>query len=153
MNAVILPEFPLSRLQPFTRTSDPTPQYNCIAWAFGDMTKRYWPATKFFYWPTGMRNDNVLEAFVELFSSQGYSGDVGDSLEVGFTKVAIFCKNGLPTHAARQLSSGLWTSKLGIEIDVAHSLASMESGFYGDVVRIMKVPTQKLPPIIFPLLP
>ena len=37
-------------------------------------------------------------------------------------KVAIFvsARTGAPTHAARQLPSGQWTSKLGAGIDIVH---------------------------------
>ena len=46
------------------------------------------------------------------------SGD----LEVGFEKVAIYAQaDGAPTHAARQLPDGTWTSKLGQEVDIGHT--------------------------------
>ena len=40
--------------------------------------------------------------------------------------VAIYQSGGLPTHAARQLSDGNWTSKLGPNIDITHSLSGLE---------------------------
>lgn len=43
------------------------------------------------------------------------------SPEVGFQKVAIYVDSkGIPTHAARQLLNGQWTSELGQDIDVRH---------------------------------
>jgi len=150
MNALVLPQFPYSRLQPFQLTSPPTPQYNCIAWAFGDTAKRYWPKTKGFFWPNGIRNEEDLQSFQELFGLLGYGGNENEELESGYTKVALFSKAGKPQHAARQLSSGLWTSKLGPQVDVSHSLQSMSNGVYGNVSRILKVESVKLGSITLP---
>ena len=49
-------------------------------------------------------------------------------------------RNGEPTHMARQLSSGLWASKLGIAWkDVEHvKLSSMEGKDYGKVVKYLR---------------
>jgi hypothetical protein len=43
------------------------------------------------------------------------------------------------THAARQLPSGAWTSKLGDWEDIEHNaLSGLESSFYGRVSIILK---------------
>ena len=43
------------------------------------------------------------------------------------------------THAARQLSSGFWTSKLGEAYDIQHGTPqSIEGGIYGCVYCYMK---------------
>ncbi len=47
---------------------------------------------------------------------------------------------GLPTHAARQLASGRWTSKLGKAEDIEHDLHDLEGDLYGIVVLLMKRP-------------
>ncbi len=60
------------------------------------------------------------------------------SFEVGFEKVAIFAKNGVPTHAARQIDEHCWTSKLGGNVDIEHELKSIEGATYGNVVRYLK---------------
>lgn len=47
---------------------------------------------------------------------------------------------GMPTHAARQLHSGAWTSKLGNAEDIEHELHALEGEIYGTVVVIMNRP-------------
>ena len=46
--------------------------------------------------------------------------------------------NGIPTHAARQLPDGSWTSKLGQNIDVQHTIFSIQDGDYGSVAVFMR---------------
>jgi len=55
-------------------------------------------------------------------------------------KVAIFADaQGAPTHAARQLESGAWTSKCGTLEDIEHnSLANLEGGAYGKAVLFLE---------------
>jgi len=80
----------------------------------------------------------TLEAFQLLFEDIGYEVCTDDSSEEGFQKIAIFAKAGKPTHASRQMSDGMWTSKLGDEHDVSHTLQSMADGFYGNVAILMR---------------
>jgi hypothetical protein len=71
----------------------------------------------------------------------GYVVGSDESLEPGFEKVALFADAaGKPTHAARQLPSGAWTSKLGIAVDIEHELHALEGEFYGEVVLILRRP-------------
>jgi hypothetical protein len=66
---------------------------------------------------------------------------VDGSLEAGFEKVALFADaQQTPKHAARQLQSGSWTSKLGPEEDISHSIYGLEGSKYGDAVVYMKRP-------------
>lgn len=60
--------------------------------------------------------------------------------EEGFEKIAIYIdSHGKPTHAARQLSSGKWTSKLGQLEDIEHSNLDDVTGLhYGSVGAILK---------------
>lgn len=46
-------------------------------------------------------------------------------------QVAIFLNKSLPTHAARQLESGLWISKCGRLQDIQHPLNAVEGQLYG----------------------
>ena len=58
--------------------------------------------------------EETLTAFEQAFVSLGYTGCAEEAAEVGFEKIAVFAdQDGLPTHAARQLIGGRWTSKLG----------------------------------------
>jgi hypothetical protein len=47
---------------------------------------------------------------------------------------------GVPTHAARLLPSGLWTSKLGEWEDIEHDLHALEGDVYGTVALLLKRP-------------
>lgn len=141
MNRVSFPkQFPNSTKDPFWATSPQTPIYNCIAWAFGDNTRWYWPDPKnTYYWPPEIPRVITLNAFIQLYKLVGYSECENGLHEDGYEKIAIFCdSNGSPTHAARQLKNGLWTSKLGGHIDVSHTIESMEGGDYGNVSQFMK---------------
>jgi hypothetical protein len=61
-------------------------------------------------------------------------------LEPDVQKIAIFAKtNGEPTHVARQLPNGKWTSKLGDWEDIEHELAGIEGEkMYGSMRQILK---------------
>lgn len=72
---------------------------------------------------------------------------VDSSLEAGYEKVAIFVKNSLPSHAARQLESGAWTSKLGPSHDIEHdALSGVEGSEYGSVAKILRRPRPAVSP-------
>lgn len=110
-------------------TSDRTQTYNCIAWAAGRMNEWWWPWDIGGYtWPKGegihfeLPDQETVENFVSAFKSQGYLECQNGSWEEGFEKVAIFSNHrGTPTHAARSLPNGAWTSKLGQGEDIQHS--------------------------------
>lgn len=74
--------------------------------------------------------------------SLGYEKGDDFGLEIGIEKVAIFAdENFLPTHAARQLEDGAWTSKLGEEEDIMHVQLDHVSGLvYGVPVLVMRRP-------------
>jgi hypothetical protein len=63
-------------------------------------------------------------------------------MELGFEKLAIFAdENSEPTHVARQLPSGAWSSKLGAGEDIEHSsLTALEGSVYGRVVQFLRRP-------------
>ncbi|SRR5260370_11208106 len=122
-------------------TSPATARYNCIAWAAADVAQ-WWEPDPFnqYHWPPGIPRQNVIEAYVALFESLGYVACDDAGLEQGFEKVAVYCApNGSPTHAARQLSDGSWTSKLGQSVDITHAtVADLEGVQYGDAVRFFR---------------
>jgi len=114
-------------------------RYNCFAFAAGD-TNRYWDPNPSYYWPSDIPREYTIRAFKALFRYLGYSECKSAELESGFEKVALFIKSGTPEHAARQLSSGLWASKIGDHVDIEHPLESLNEGFYGNVGHIFKKP-------------
>jgi hypothetical protein len=121
--------------------------YNCIAWAMGRTDKPWWPSTiKGYHWPRILPRealgketlDNFVRAFKRLRYTLSRSKDF--SLEKGFEKIVIYVKGQQnPTHAARQLPSGMWTSKIGDEEDIEHvSPSVLEGAEYGTVAVVMK---------------
>jgi hypothetical protein len=66
-----------------------------------------------------------------------------DQLETGYEKIALFALADLPKHAARQLPSGRWTSKLGPMEDIEHALLDLAGIVYGSVVLVLKRPVSK----------
>lgn len=132
-------DFPFLRPDAFRRTSPPTVEYNCIAWAADDNDNWWWPVGGY-YWPATTPAEETIDAFVAAFNTLGYAPCEDGALEAGFEKVAIYATAaGTPTHMARQLASGAWTSKLGMDIDIEHSaLRAVEGGLYGTAVKFLK---------------
>jgi hypothetical protein len=80
-----------------------------------------------------------MEAFVNAYESVGYVDCGGNGeFEPGYEKVAIYAKDGVPQHAARQLDASYWTSKLGRSVDISHQLEHLEGEQYGKVARFLK---------------
>lgn len=128
-------------------TSNETADYNCIAHAAGKNDNWWWPDDPPSYWPDGHDKTETLEAFVKAYATVGFAHDGNHNfeLEVGIEKIAIYIDaDGVPTHAARQLSDGTWTSKLGEWEDIQHkTLQAMEDSGglglgYGKVAIILK---------------
>jgi hypothetical protein len=120
----------------FDITSCETEEYNCIAWAAYDTERWWWPAGGF--WPAGAPEEEKTDAFERAYETVGFVKCEDSQLEAGFEKVAIYELKGVPTHAARQLASGRWTSKLGALEDVEHPLDGLVVDDYGAPVRFMK---------------
>lgn len=132
--------FPKLNQSNFKITSETTDDYNCIAWAAGEDDLWWWPHPDG-YWPEGIQKDLTVKAFTELYEGLGYSVCKGHAYETGYEKVALFAQqNGEPTHAARQLPGGMWTSKMGRSEDIQHELHVVEGTIYGKVVKIFKRP-------------
>lgn len=136
--------FPRLITSPYKITSKETDDYNCIAWAGCDDTEKWDPdETSGRYWPKEVTRNLELQSFVELYKHEGgYSPCDDGGLEPGFEKIAIFWDlSKQVTHAARQLQSGAWTSKLGDLEDIEHdSVSSLEGNWYGTVAQFMKRP-------------
>jgi hypothetical protein len=121
-------------------TSGKNADYNCIAWAAGD-TRIWWePFSDRYFWPPGAEISYSLAAYSQAFAVNGYAPCDDSAPEAGFEKIAIYTDSqGIPTHAARQLPSGKWTSKIGKLEDIEHSsLSALEGEAYGTVALMMK---------------
>jgi hypothetical protein len=123
-------------------SSKPNDIYNCIAWA-ANVTKDWWWPTGpgKTYWPNGVARVETLEAFRAAFATLGYIVCTSEELEPDFQKIALFVNDqGVPKHAAQQLDSGRWTSKLGKMEDIDHALHDLEGTVYGSVGLVMRRP-------------
>lgn len=133
----------------FEVTSPINPNYNCIAWAYQIKERWMWPPAgqpighvldAVTYWPDENASTEVSQ-FMKAFSLKGYVKCDTPVFEDGFRKIALYVKPGTTecTHAARQLSNGFWTSKLGQWYDIQHSTPKdIEGRLYGVVYCYMK---------------
>lgn len=129
--------FPNIKTTTYKITSSPSEEYNCIAWAAGDIT-RWWSDVLGYYWPTTNRS-SLVESLVDVFAGMGYEICDSSSLEEGFGKVTLYEKDGLWKHVSRQLVNGRWTSKLGPAEDIEHeSPEALVGDSYGTVHCIMR---------------
>jgi hypothetical protein len=127
-------------------TSPETPEYNCFAWAVG-RTDEWWEPGR--TWPIDTSSEWTVETLRVAFETQGFSMCADGDLEEGFEKIAIYCDvDGEPTHAAKLLANGRWSSKVGTWEDVEHTLADLAGVHpaYGAVDCYMKRPVAPAPP-------
>lgn len=135
--------FPRLRGAIYRLTSPAADSYNCIAWAVGDTSRWWWPDDPVrTYWPVDAPRLETLAAFGDAFATLGYVPCEQADLESGFEKIALYAADtdGVPTHAARQLNNGRWTSKLGALEDIEHALEDLTGNVYGSVIQIFKRP-------------
>lgn len=169
--------FPKLAAAGYKKTSERTgfpPQagaYNCIAWAAGDpgSARWWWPAPDSYWPPWAKLREPTVECFVITFRRLGYRVCHSSRPEFAYEKVALYAihrsygaarppeswrdmQGWVPTHMARQLGDGAWTSKCGPCEDITHfTLDALESygspsNSYGCPVVYMKrlVPIARL---------
>src|SRR5882762_1106477 len=116
------------------RSASPcTRRYNCIAWAAGEDHLWWEPdQLKIYYWPPGVPRAYSVEAYIGAFATRRYEVCLDSALEIGYEKIALFAAitpvGPYPTHAARQLPTGSWTSKLGPCEDIEHDAVDSVNG-------------------------
>ncbi len=141
--------FPKLAAAGYTVTSPPTFMYNCFAWAAGD-TEHSWEPERGLtnvYWPASVPREYSLSNYIRVFATIGCQICDDSDLEAAFEKIALFIDDeDFPTHAARQLASGAWTSKLGDMEDITHNtLEALEGDVYGTVAQILRRPHSNTP--------
>jgi hypothetical protein len=102
--------------------SNATPNYNCISWVVQCDIRVIWPdERKQFAWPDHLiPRQESLACFKTFFELAGYTECRSGEYEHGKEKIALYARNDVVTHAARQLPSGRWTSKMGWGVDAEH---------------------------------
>lgn len=125
----------------FLITSEESLDYNCFAWAAND-TQNIWGPVARYYWPPNVPRAETLDAYVAVFGTLGFEPCAHGQLEVGAEKIAIFVNaQMIPTHAARQLENGRWTSKIGDWEDIEHVLADLSgTPGYGTIAQYLRRP-------------
>lgn len=122
-------------------TSPANSDYNCAAWAAGE-THRWWDSSSGggYYWPPNEPLTHSVAGFIAAFATVGYEPCADACPETGIEKLALYAdEHGSPTHLARQLPSGSWTSKLGAAEDLEHdTLQALEGALYGKVVQHLR---------------
>lgn len=117
------------------------PLFNCVAWAAGVSDAVWWPGDPDAYWPPGAPDALTLAAFISALGTVGYATCASGGAETGYEKAAIYAFAGVPTHVARQLADGRWTSKLGRDCLVAHATpGGVEGAVYGSVATYLRRP-------------
>ena len=124
--------------------SPETDDYNCIAWAAGD-DKQWWEPDiwAIFYWPPGVPRQMTLDAFIKAYETLGFVRCQNCKLEDNIIKIALYVDaQGNPTHVARLLPNGKWTSKCGHLEDIEHELTELSGPplSYGNIACCMKKP-------------
>ena len=128
----------------FEITSNPTPSYNCIAWAADNDSLWWWPDSMGqCYWPDYAPREETIDAFIIAYEGLGYRVCNNGDFKNGFTNIAIFASDfGEPRHASRQLANGKWTSKLGKGHDISHEIGGVSGKQYGSIKVFMKKKNQ-----------
>ena len=127
-------------------TGAPSRRYNCIAWAAGEDFRNWWPdPLGVGYWPHGVVREVSTRAFLLAYGTLGFTLCFDGTLQPGIEKLALYGKGPggaeIPTHAALQLESGEWTSKLGPFEDISHTHDGAVNGpVYGKVICHMSRP-------------
>ena len=104
---------------------------------------RFWSTEPhpFYYWPPGFAREFTIAVLVQIFQSFGYEICASGEFEYRYEKIALFGRGPVATHAARQLGSGKWSSKLGPQELIEHELeavAGHSAQEYGDIVHFMR---------------
>lgn len=87
----------------------------------------------------------TMDAFLRAYETVGFQLCFDGSLEPGIEKLALYAitRGGtpVPAHAALQLPSGEWTSKLGDYEDISHTTTTDLNGpIYGSAFCYLSRP-------------
>ena len=137
-SALLVKVFPTLSNERFRIVDRPSERYNCIAYAADDTTKWWWPDGAN-YWPPWATETNRIESLEEAFSGLGYEQCDDSDAEAGYSRIALYEADGVMRHAAVQMPSGRWRSKLGKGPVIEHrSPESLAGGKYGRPTVFMR---------------
>jgi len=103
-------------------TSPMDEKYNCIAWAFGDTERKWWPNFTGHYWPSPKVTNHDLRDLQNYLLSQNWISETSSTTTKNEAneKLAIYAIGEQLKHVARHVGQNRWTSKLGDGHDVEH---------------------------------
>jgi hypothetical protein len=143
-------DFPKLVADGWRKTSEATSDYNCFAFALHDQDDWYSPLPIWgYYWPADkLPRNTALPTMIELYRYEGgFEPCAHGEYQEGFEKIALYVNQaGNVTHAARQVDSRTWTSKLGNLADIEHPLlssledAGIKRDDYGGVTQFLMRP-------------
>lgn len=127
------------------KSSEATPRYNCVAFAAGFRDRFISPVLYdemlgLYPWPEGVPREYSVSGYAAAMETFGYTQCADATLEEGVEKIAIYGQDGTAEHIARQLTSGMWTSKMGQWEDIEHELEGLAGGKYGEILLLMQRP-------------
>ena len=141
---LLITTFPGLSKEDFDIVDQPSTRYNCIAYAAGDTSKR-WDPDENYYWPPWATPDDRIESLIEVFDGLGFQQCDDGHLEDRYQKVALYEVQGEAKHAAAQMPSGRWRSKMGHGPVIEHrSPESLSAGIYGEPTIFMRRATDDL---------
>jgi hypothetical protein len=139
--------------------SDPTIDYNSLAYAFGEKGRAWHPLQLgSYYWPIGVTRDQSLQSHIEIFEQGGYKSIPdnqirAETIEAEISQLRLLEKNfktivAIYVNLCNQVTlvswyslEGKWTSKLVDREDVLHkSYRCLEGSTFGNVVQWMGYP-------------
>ena len=113
--------------------------FNCISHTIGIDDDICWPHIDGdYYWP--VKKETTKECFDLFYEYHGFEKIkfLDFSYDPKYTKVALYTKNGIPTHACIQHNYIYWESKIGSAGIIRHDLFEIEGDSYGQLTQIYK---------------
>jgi hypothetical protein len=132
--------FPGLRSTPWEITSRKTQRYNCIAWAAGETAIR-WDLVQGAHWPQGVKKRLGIAYLIAAYMTVGFEvcSDAEATYDPDFDTIVVYQQSGDWTHAAKLLSNGMWSSKLGDGEDISHATPdALNCPSYGTPFRFMR---------------
>lgn len=128
------------KLQCYSMIQRPTLNYNCIASAVGINNEWIWDKVDSY----GNSNGRVeVSDFDNFFASFGFAPSTNCGFTTGVDKIALYGHPSPPpgtgfepTHAARQVTGGLFESKEGRDKKIRHGAGDLGGGgTYGELIK------------------
>ena len=119
--------------------------FNCIAHSLGIRNMSIWPAKlELWVWDKSLPYINTINNFVNLYRKFNYEICEDSSWEPDYDKIALYisilsCRNTV-SHAAKQIDSYWWSSKMGGDELFEHDLEAIENKNVGTKYVFLKRP-------------